>query len=242
MDARVAAVLANRVESARRTTLESKGIRIDMVEHLLAALAGMRIDNCELWVSAAEMPASDGSCLDAAKALAAAGAVEQTATRQIIRISNPCRVGDDGAWIEALPQEVPGMAVQYDLDYGADTVIGKQVYDIAISPSAFFHEIAPARTFVLEHEAVQFQEQGFGKNLTFEDILVFGPAGPINNDLRFPNECVRHKILDLVGDLALAGCDIHANIRAHRSGHQLNAALVKSIIQEFVPQPEQVAA
>ena len=213
-----------------------------MVEHLLAALAGMQIDNCEVWVDAAEMPAADGSCLEATQALLAAGVTEQRAARQVIVISRPCRVGNNHAWIEALPPALPGITVRYDLDYGAETAIGKQDFQIALSPDAFTDEIAPARTFVLEQEAMQFRQQGYGKNLTFADILVFGPSGPIDNELRFPNECARHKILDLVGDISLAGCDIHANIIAHRSGHQLNADLVERILREFARKPVQVAA
>ena len=241
-DARVAAILANRVDSARRTTLEFDGVRIDMVEHLLAALAGMQIHNCEVWVDAAEMPASDGSCREATKALNAAGIVEQKAARRAITLSRPCRVGDQRSWIEAHPSALPGLTVRYDLDYGIDSAIGKQHYQIALTPDAFADEIAPARTFVLQQEALQFQQQGFGKNLTFEDILVFGPSGPIDNDLRFPEECARHKILDLVGDVSLVGCDIHANILAHRSGHQLNAALVECILREIASKRVQVPA
>lgn len=239
---RVAAIVDNRIDSARRTTLESDGVQIDMVEHLLAALGGLQIDNCEVWVDAAEMPAADGSSLPATKALMSSGIVPQQALRQVITISRPCRVGDQESWIEAIPPALPGLTVRYDLDYGAASPIGQQSYQIALSPRAFAEEIAAARTFVLEREATEFRQQGFGKNLTYADILVFAPSGPIDNVLRYPEECARHKILDLVGDIWLAGCDIHANITAHRSGHELNAALAQRILKEFSQTPVQVSA
>ena len=87
-----------------------------------------------------------------------------------------------------------------------------------------------------------FRDQGYGQGLTFEDLLVFGDDGPIDNELRFPEECARHKILDLIGDTSLIGCDIQAHIIAHRSGHQLNAALVQRLLEEYSQQRMKNAA
>jgi UDP-3-O-acyl N-acetylglucosamine deacetylase len=240
--ARIPATIDYRIDSSRRTTIEADGMRIDMVEHLLSALAGLQIDNCEIWVDGSEMPADDGSCIAAATALRSAGTVQQNAARQQLRVWAPCRVGDDANWIEARPTRDAGLSVRFQLNYGLGSAIGQQEYALSITPTTFIENIAPARTFVLEDEARQFQQQGFGQSMSYEDILVFGADGPIQNKLRFVDECVRHKILDLVGDIALIGVDINAHIVAHRSGHRLNAALVEALLEQQAQKPIKVSA
>jgi UDP-3-O-acyl-N-acetylglucosamine deacetylase len=101
-----------------------------------------------------------------------------------------------------------------------------------VTPVTFAKELAPARTFLLEDEAAWLKSRGLGTRVTHQELLVFGPEGPLDNSLRFENECVRHKALDLVGDLALAGCDIVGRIIAYKSGHRLNAELVKVLLSE----------
>jgi UDP-3-O-acyl-N-acetylglucosamine deacetylase len=98
-----------------------------------------------------------------------------------------------------------------------------------MSADTFVRQLAPARSFLLEQEAAELRRRGLGSHVTYQDILVFGPEGPLDNHLRFPDECVRHKLLDLVGDLALCGADIHGRIIAHRSGHRLNARMVERL-------------
>jgi UDP-3-O-acyl-N-acetylglucosamine deacetylase len=105
---------------------------------------------------------------------------------------------------------------------------------LAVTPSSFERELATARTFILQEEADWLRSRGLGGRVSPRDLLVFGPEGPVDNTLRFEDECVRHKALDLVGDMALAGCDIIGTIVAHRSGHRLNAELVKALIAESV--------
>ena len=104
--------------------------------------------------------------------------------------------------------------------------------EILLSPRFFPLNLAPSRTFLLEREAAALQAQGLGLRATFDDLLVFDAAGPINNTLRFPDECVRHKILDMIGDLALAGCDLVGRFVAYRSGHRLNGELVRAILAD----------
>jgi UDP-3-O-acyl-N-acetylglucosamine deacetylase len=118
------------------------------------------------------------------------------------------------------------------LDYGNESPIGRQTIQMALSPEEFCRELAPARTFILQQEAEWLRQQGLGQRVTCNDLLVFDDAGPIDNPLRFEDECVRHKTLDLVGDLALAGCDIHGHLVAFRSGHRLNAELVRALLAE----------
>ena len=102
---------------------------------------------------------------------------------------------------------------------------------MSISPESFRDELASSRTFILEEEAEGLRRAGLGNRITEADLLVFGADGPIGNPLRFPDECVRHKILDMVGDLALAGKDIAGHVIAHKSGHRLNAALVRKLLE-----------
>ena len=127
------------------------------------------------------------------------------------------------------------MIVQYELDYGSGNPIGRQSLEILLSPRFFHLNLAPSRTFMLEREAAALQAQGLGLRATFDDLLVFDAVGPIRNALRFPDECVRHKIVDIVGDLALAGCDFIGRLVAYRSGHRLNAELVRAILAESEP-------
>ena len=122
------------------------------------------------------------------------------------------------------------MILQYELDYGSGNPIGRQSLEISLSPRFFHMNLAPSRTFMMESEAKALKEQGLGQRVTCKDLLVFDGKGPIDNQLRFPDECVRHKMVDMVGDLALAGCDLIGRFIAFRSGHRLNAELVKQIL------------
>lgn len=231
-DARIAAHIAHRVETPRRTTLRTKAGSVEMVEHILAALAGLHIDNCEVWVNAAEMPGCDGSSLAFVQALDRAGVVEQGAPRPQLVIHDITRLGDDESWIEARPCLQPGLWIKYRLDYGRGNGIGRQSLSVQVTPGSFRKELAASRTFLLKEEAEWLKQQGLGQRATSQDLLVFDEHGPIDNELRFPDECVRHKALDVVGDLALAACDIQGQIVAHRSGHRLNAEIVRMILQE----------
>ncbi len=201
-----------------------------MVEHILAAMAGLKIDNCEVWVDAAEMPGCDGSCQPFVEALDAAGVVEQSGLRQQMVIDETIRVEQDGSWIEARPDAASSLFVEYRLDYGAHSHIPRQTSQVQVSPDSFRRELAACRTFLLKEEADVLLARGLGRRASVKDLLVYGPDGPIDNTLRFPDECARHKALDLVGDLALAGCDIVGNVVAYRSGHQLNARLVADML------------
>ena len=111
------------------------------------------------------------------------------------------------------------LIVSYFLDYGLRSPIGRQIHTAVITPGAFAESIAPCRTFILESEAEELRRQGLGSRTTPADLLVFGPRGPIDNRLRYANEPARHKVLDIVGDLALLGVDLCGHITAYRSGH-----------------------
>jgi UDP-3-O-[3-hydroxymyristoyl] N-acetylglucosamine deacetylase len=229
---RIAADVRRRVEMPRRTTLADQGTRVEMVEHVLAALYGLEIDNCEVWLNSAELPGLDGSCQRLVEVLREAGIVPQPALRRRLVVTEVTRVGDDSSWVEARPARHGGLSIRYRLDYGPDSPIGRETIELKVTPQSFCTELAPARTFLLAEEAQWLRQQGLGTRVTPQDLLVFGPDGPLENELRMENECVRHKALDLIGDLALAGCELVGTIIAHRSGHRLNAELVRMLLVE----------
>jgi UDP-3-O-acyl N-acetylglucosamine deacetylase len=230
--ARIAADVRLRIEVPRRTTLVADGVQVEMVEHVLAALHGLAIDNCEVGVNEPELPGLDGSCLPVVEAIVAAGVVNQKAPRRRLVVTDVTRVGNDDSWVEARPTKTSGLTIQYKLDYGPNNPIGKQSIELAVTPQSFQRELASARTFLLAEEAQWLRERGLGTRATSQDLLVFTPDGPIDNPLRFEDECVRHKALDLVGDLALAGCELVGHFIAHKSGHRLNAELVRILLCE----------
>lgn len=228
----IPASVERRVEVPRRTALALGAASVEMVEHILAALYGLGIDNCEIHASGAEMPGCDGSALPFVEALTAAGIVEQPPAKRRLIVTEVTRVGNDETWVEARPGKPDQLSIKYRLDYGPESAIGRQTIELAIDENSFLRELAAARTFLLEEEAQWLRSRGLGSRVTNRDLLVFGSAGVIDNELRFEDECVRHKALDLVGDLALAGCDIAGHIIAFRSGHRLNAELVRVLLKE----------
>jgi UDP-3-O-[3-hydroxymyristoyl] N-acetylglucosamine deacetylase len=232
---RIPAVVENRFETPRRTTLRRGDASVEMVEHVMAALAGLQIDNCELAVNEPEMPGCDGSSLPFVEVLRTAGVVEQNAARRRKIIRRTLRMGDESSWIEARPCCSGKMVLRYELDYGSGSPIGRQSLEVSLSPRHFHLNLAPSRTFLLESEAQAIKALGLGQRATCQDLLIFGSRGPIDNQLRFPDECVRHKMLDMVGDLALAGCDLVGRFVAYRSGHRLNAELVRALVAEDQP-------
>lgn len=229
---RVAARLENLTKRARRTSLRNGTVAIETVEHCLAALRGLGVDNAVVELDNAEMPAGDGSARPFVEALTQAGLQEQEAERRWVEISEPVRVSDGDAELLAWPGEPGRLEIIYELDYGESSPLGRQIQKFTLTRDAFVDEVAPARTFVTAEEAQQLRAMGLGTHLTYQDILVIGPDGPIENQYRFPNECVRHKILDLIGDLMLLGGFVCGRIYARKSGHNLNHELVRRIAEQ----------
>ena len=221
---RIPLAVENRIEATARTNLAVAGVTVQLVEHAASALAGLGIDYCLVRVSAEELPGLDGSSREFVAALDEAGIERLGPPVEPLVVREPCRVEDGDAWIEALPPIHPGLSVEYELDYGPGP-IGRQTLAIRVTPETYRTELAAARTFVMEAEAQRLRAAGLATGVTVRDLVVFNAAGPIDNPLRWPDECVRHKVLDLVGDLALAGRPVHAHVRASRSGHKLNAML-----------------
>lgn len=230
--ARVRASIENVSKRARRTAVKNGLASIETVEHLLSACSGMGVDNLEVELNAGEVPGVDGSSRPFVEKLREAGLVEQEAAVEPFVIPEVLRVHEGDSELIALPpigSHLDGLEVSYELDYGDQSPIGRQHYTVRVTRDAFEANIAPARTFVLEAEAQQLKESGLGAHLGYQDVLVFGADGPVENELRFPDECVRHKILDLIGDLYLFGRPIIGRILARKSGHSLNHELVRAL-------------
>lgn len=226
---RIPAAIDHREEATARTNLSSAGVRVQMVEHVLSALAGAGVDCCVVSVTAEEMPGMDGSSQAFAEAIRAAGVESLGAPAEPLVVRDTLRVGDETSWIEAAPPRFAGLSVEYDLDYGPGP-IGRQSLALRVTPESYRAELAAARTFIPVDEAARLQAAGVAVGVGYGDLLVFGPDGPVGNALRWPDECVRHKVLDLVGDLALVGRPLHAHVRACRSGHRLNGALASMLV------------
>ena len=232
---RIAAHVDNVSKRAHRTALRNGTVAIETVEHCLSACAGLGVDNLEIELSAGELPAGDGSSLPYVEKLREAGLAGQGAQREPLVISDVVRVVDGDAELVALPP-LPGqeelLELAYDLEYTGPHPIGRQSYRLLITPENFEANLAPARTYALEEEARQLQAAGLATHLTARDILVFGANGPIDNELRFPDECVRHKLLDLLGDLRLIGRPLLGRVFARKSGHALNHALARALLAQ----------
>lgn len=225
----ISADVNHRRDTPLRTTLVHGGVHVEMVEHVLSALYGMGIDNCVVECDSPEMPGMDGSALAFAIAIERAGVQLQSVRRNTVTITAPIRLGDERQWVMAIPSHDPGFTVRYELDYGPQSTVPVCESTLSIDPISYTREIAPARTFLEEAEAKQLQLKGVAEHVTYRDLIVFGPTGPIDNTLRFEDECSRHKLLDVVGDIALCGFQVQGKIIAHRSGHRLNGLLAREL-------------
>lgn len=236
---RIKAIVPNVSERSRRTTLTKGTVNIETVEHCMAAVIALEIDNLIIEVNGSELPAPDCSSAEFFRVLKRAEPVEQQADKHPFVIREPITVIEDDSCVYALPYADDALNITYDLDYGGHTGIGRQIFGCRLTEEAFEKNLAPARTFLLEAEARQFQARGMGTHLSPRDILVIDSDGPIKNSYRFPNECARHKIVDLIGDLGLVGRPITGRIVAYKSGHSLNQKLAKKLY-EVAEQSERV--
>ncbi len=228
---RISATTPNLAERSRRTTIKKGTVSIETVEHCLAVVNALEINNMIIEVDGPELPAPDCSSSVYFKVLKRAGVVEQNVTRKEYVINKPITVNAGDACIYALPYSDDGLNLTYDLDYGGHTGIGRQIFSCRLTPENFEKHLAPSRTFLLESEAKQFHARGMGTHIGPRDLLVISSDGPIKNSYRFPNECVRHKLVDLIGDLALVGRPIKGRIVAYKSGHSLNQQLARKLYE-----------
>lgn len=224
---RVAASVENVPAAQRWTTLKSGQAEVRMVEHVLAALVGLGIDNCLIQTDAAEMPVGDGSALFFVSPLLKAGIVEQDAPQRRFAPERAVGVTDKDVMIVALPQP-ERLTITYVLDYGRH-FIKSQPLTMEVSRDTFVREIAPARTYVLRPEVDAFIKSGLGRGATPENTVVLEEDGSLSVAPRFPDECARHKILDMMGDLFLAGGPVNARVLGYKSGHATNVRLARAV-------------
>ena len=230
--AHIPALVANVMKRPRRTCLKNGTLFVETIEHCMAALSGLGIDNAIVKVSGGttgEIPGGDGSSEPFVRAIQEAGVIEQDAPLSPLVIKKPIQVTDRDATIAALPGPTDRLEIIYDFE--APAPVGRQVFAFHLGDDDFVKQLAPARTFVFEQEVQELRSRGFGKHLTPKEFLVIAPGGPLENEFRFADECARHKVLDMIGDLYLLGRPIRGRIVAHKSGHALNHQLVRRLIE-----------
>jgi UDP-3-O-[3-hydroxymyristoyl] N-acetylglucosamine deacetylase/3-hydroxyacyl-[acyl-carrier-protein] dehydratase len=218
----------------RQTTIVGRDqAEVQTVEHLVAGLYCLGIDNVRVEVSGPEVPGMDGSGLAFAEAIQKAGRIEQRSPRRLFRLDKVLAIHHGDASIVAYPKATPGLRVTYTVHFPELNGAGTQTYSFDVTEEGFLKEVAPARTFCLEAEAEMLRTKGLGQGASTSNTLVLGKSGPIENAFRFPEELARHKILDLLGDLSLVGSDLQAHIIAHRTGHRANRELVELLADRF---------
>lgn len=229
----IPALATNVAERARRTTLKVGSVTVETVEHCMSAFAGLRIDNAIVEINGPELPCGDGSAAPFVDPILEAGLVEQDAPRRTFKITEPIIVEDDDSMLAAFPCKDDEFKLIFDLDYGSNSHrIKRQSQAFEFDNGNYQHELARARTYSLREEAQALWERGMCRHLSPKDVLVIGDDGPIDNAYRFDNEPVRHKILDLLGDLYLIGGEVHGRFVARKSGHSLNRRMCLKILEQ----------
>jgi UDP-3-O-[3-hydroxymyristoyl] N-acetylglucosamine deacetylase len=235
---RIPARVESVVNSHYATTVGVDGARVQTVEHLMAAVAGLGIDNLAVEVDGPEIPALDGSAKPFVALLALAGRVQQSARRRPLTLPCPLRVGSDGRWTQVVPADTLRITYTLDNDHPA---IGTQVLSWAPTERSFVDEFAPARTYGFLRDLGLMRKNGLARGGSLDNAIVLGNRGALNG-LRYRDEFVRHKILDLLGDLALLGRPLRAHVIARNGGHALNLELVSAIQRTLGLERRAVAA
>jgi len=206
---------------------DAEGPLVATAEHVLAALRGMGVDNATIEIDGPEVPIMDGSAAAFVAAIDQAGIVSQSAARRFIQVLKPVQVAIGDSWGELRPHA--GFRAEIEIDF-ANPVIGKQKFALDLSPEGFRREVARARTFGCMSDVARLWGAGFALGASFENSVVFDDERLLNPEgLRFADECARHKVLDAVGDLALAGLPLLGAYRSVRGGHKLNHAVLTAL-------------
>lgn len=203
------------------------GITVSTIEHLMAAAHIMGIDNLMVEVGGPEIPILDGSATPYMRLLQAAGVQGQDATRKHFVVTAPVEVIHEDKWIRVSPY--PGLRISYTLDYELPS-IGRQQIDFVIDRETFSRELASARTFGLRRDIERLHAIGLGLGGRKDNCIVFSAEGPTNTELRFPDEPVRHKALDAVGDFALLGAPLWGHLEIEKGGHLLHYQLMEKLL------------
>ncbi len=222
----IEASLDNIIESRFCTTLGKDGVEVRTVEHLLAALVGMGVDNVLVRLNGPEVPAVDGSAMPFVGLVEAAGLREQNARRLLLRVTGPIEVRDGEKCISVFPY--PGLKFSCVIDY-EHPALGRQAYSVDLQNGQFSRQLARARTFGFLKDASYLRQRGFALGASLANVVLIGGRRVVNGGLRFSNEFVRHKILDTIGDLSLLGMPLLGHVVANKAGHSLNLALAERI-------------
>lgn len=225
----IKAIASNVTSTLRATTISNGDVKIFTIEHLMSALFASDIDNCYIELDNEEPPVVDGASEVFVKLLSEAGSVEQDKMRQEIVIKKVYRIDDKERFVMVVPYD--GFRVSFT-SLNPHPLIGTQYYDFTFDIDAYKQEIAPARTIAYEKEVEALHKMGLGLGGNLENVIVYNDEGWMNK-LRYADELVRHKILDIIGDLRLAGV-LKAHVIAVKSGHELNTKLAKKILADFV--------
>jgi UDP-3-O-[3-hydroxymyristoyl] N-acetylglucosamine deacetylase len=207
------------------------GAHVATVEHLLAALTGMGVDNLTIELDGSEVPVLDGSAAMFVDAFDQAGIVAQSVKRRYIRILKPVRIENGASWAEFLPHDGTRFEVEIDFDTPA---IGRQSFGCDLTPDAFRRDVARARTFGFMKDVERLWAAGYALGSSLENSVVIGHDDKVINveGLRYPDEFVRHKMLDAMGDLSLAGARFIGRFRSYRGGHKLNADALRKLLSD----------
>ena len=207
---------------------DPSGVYVATVEHLLAALVGLGVDNVRVEIDGAEVPVMDGSAAAFIEAVDRVGTVKQSSAKRFLKIIRPVRIAMGSAWAEFSPFD--GTRFEVAIDYDCP-VIGSQAMKVALTAKSFRREIAAARTFGNMKDVERLRAAGFARGSSLENSVVISEGAVLNpGGLRYPDEFVRHKVLDAIGDLALAGAPLHGLYRSYRGGHKLNAAALSALL------------
>jgi UDP-3-O-[3-hydroxymyristoyl] N-acetylglucosamine deacetylase len=219
------------VDARFATTLGVDGVRVQTVEHLLAAALGLGIDNLLVEVEGEEIPAMDGSARPFVELLYVAGKAALAAPRRPLVITEPIRVGDDARWLQIVPSDTLRVSYTLTLDHPA---VGTQAASFVCTERVFVEQVAPARTYGFLKDVGTLRKNGLAKGGSLDNAVVVGRRAVLNQSLRYEDEFVRHKILDLIGDLALLGRPVVGHVIGRNAGHALHHQLVDAIQAAFV--------
>ncbi len=220
----------DRVESRNSTTLVGERFKVQTVEHLLAALYAYGVDSLVIALDADEVPIMDGSALPFVRALERAGLAELPTHRQVLRIKRTFQLDEKDAWVRLEPApDGAGLFLEYTIVYGHPG-IGTQRRSLSLAPASFAEEVAPARTFGFLKDVELYHKQGLALGASYDNTVVFDETAVVNPPLRFPDEFVRHKLLDITGDLALLGRPLAAKVTAYKAGHRLHLEIVRFLL------------
>ena len=226
------AVWSHVAATALRTALRIGAERLSTIEHVTAALAGLGVDNALIEIDGPEAPILDGSCAPLVAAIDAAGLRLSAAPRRRLVVLKTVRVRQGPGFAELAPSPDPGLTLDVAIDY-AHPAIGRQRRRMALTPEAFRTDLAAARTFGFLADVEGLRRQGFARGASLDNTVALDAAGVANAEgFRFADECVRHKMLDAVGDLALAGAPLQAVFRSVRGGHALNHAALAALFAD----------